>query len=268
MGNYQFFFCIAYFLFGSYLMAVAGDITDQIYFQYYCTKQEYRSTPLPDLFDWLSLPIFHYFHKHNIRSLQIIDFLIGIFSLIFSVQLFTNKNLQGKRLLIISRLLMVWGTCCYLRAICLTTTVLPSFEHDICASLSMHRAIWESKSVLLSGLLHLAAPITRFYPQADYMFSGHATAATSLALFCLYEVMDESRCYWIKTISIFILYTVTVVLIFLARVHYTADVVIGMFISALSYLSYHLMVERSKRKEATFPINVVRWIEKQHLHLE
>lgn len=268
MGSVPFLFSLTYFIVGSYLMAVAGDITDQIYFYYYCYGQKHEPFPLPDLFNPLSKPFAGFLHSRNLNPFLVADIFLSTLPILFLLQLFTNGNLHGKRKLILSRLFLIWGTCCYLRAMCLTTTVLPSCESDICSVLGTRQLIYERHSIFWTGLLHLAAPLTQFYSKADYMFSGHAAAATTVAIFCTFDLMDPSWLHRTKTFIIFTFYLAALFAICLTRIHYTADVIIGVIISTFCYLSYHLMVEKSKSKQAIFPLNVIRWVEEQNLHLE
>lgn len=268
MGYAQSVVCFGYFILGNYGMAVAGHITDRIYYTYYCTIGKNKPSPLPDIFGWLSHPLYSYLHENKINPFNITDGFLSLLPAILLLQLFTNKSLYGKRTLILSRLFVVWGSCCYLRAICLTTTVLPSYEVDICTALIKDQLRWKKQTIWWNGLMHLAAPITQFYAKSDYMFSGHAAAATSMWLFCMYEVMSESWWNWAKKSVIIFIYVCCILSICLTRIHYTADVIIGISISVFCYLSYHLMVEKSRKKRIAFPTNIVRWIESQNHHLE
>ena len=249
-------------------MAVSGDVTDQIYFYYYCIGRKHGPSLLPDVLNGISRPFYAYLVEKKILPTAVADAFISSLPILLLLQLFTNKNLSGRRRLIVSRLFAVWGTCCYLRAICLTTTVLPSYERDICADLASRQTFFETKSVFWSGFLHLAAPITQFYPRADYMFSGHAAAATCMVLFLLYETMDVGWLCKTKTVIISLVYLCALLSICFTRIHYTADVFIGVIIAIFCYLTYHFMVEKSRAKLIAFPVNIVRWIENQNLHLE
>lgn len=264
----QFCSCLAYFVFGSYSMAVSGDITDQLYFRHYCVDGRKGPAPLPDIMTRLSRPFVSYLRTNKINQAAVVDIILFSLPALLLLQLFTNALLAGKRQLILSRLFVIWGSCCYLRAICLTTTILPSYEGDICLELFGRQAMYETTSVFWSGFLHLAGPITQFYPRADYMFSGHAAAATCMMMFLLYETFDPRWLYRTKRVVIIFAYLTTLFAICLTRSHYTADVLIGIIISVFCYLTYYLIVEKSKRKVVVFPRNIIKWIESQDLHLE
>lgn len=269
MAWQQFSFCLVYFILGNYFMAISGDITDQLYFQYYCVGHRQEPAPLPDVLTALSLPFVSYLRTNKINQTIVVDSILSSLPIMLILQLITNSMLSGRRQLILSRLFVIWGSCCYLRAICLTTTILPSYEGSICAELFSRQTMYQTTSIFWSGFLHLAAPITQFYPRADYMFSGHATAATCIMLFLLYETFDYRWLPKIKKFLFMLVYLTALITICFTRIHYTADVLIGIIISVFCYLTYYLMVEKCKGKLKTpFPGNLVKWIEQQNFHLE
>lgn len=269
-GYSQLWASIFFFLFGSYLMAMAGDITDDIYFRYYCDGSSKFPTPLPDLLSIPSMAVIDFLREKKIEMVSITDPLIGILSLILLISLFARSKLRGKRALIFSHLCIVWGMCTYFRALCLTTTVLPSFHNDICPALMESRKKNGHLNIFISGFMHLSAPFTQYYPMADYMFSGHAAGATAVYLVTVFEIFSKGNSPWerVRNVLFTLYYLIAVLSIVLTRLHYTADVLIGIFIAVFSYILYLLMVEKCRAKQLIFPYNLVNWIEKQDLHLE
>ncbi len=115
------------------------------------------------------------------------------------------------------------------------------------ASASITNEPYRAPNVFLSSFLVMIGMRTT---QLDYMFSGHTAVWTLASLFV--AVYGKSR---VGAILYALFNLAGVFLILAMRMHYTADVLVGFFISSLLFFVYHVGCRDNKERIPT----LVRW---------
>lgn len=95
---------------------------------------------------------------------------------------------------------------------------------------------YEAPNIFFSAFLIIAGVRTT---QTDYMFSGHTALWTLMTLFVWHYTSHK----WTWGLF-FALYNLAGVFLLLAiRMHYTADVLVGFYLSSSIFLIYHLLLQ-------------------------
>ncbi len=93
--------------------------------------------------------------------------------------------------------------------------------------------------------------------QTDFLFSGHTTGWILMALFFWHYKKDTHVGYAVLA-ALFWLSNITgIILLIGVRTHYTADVVVAIIITSLTFVCYHLAVEPQK----TLMHGLINWLD-------
>ena len=227
---------------GIYLSTVAAARTDRLYYAYYCMSQT-RATMLFDVFKDASSVVSNYVIENGYNRYDAIDScMFALLALTSGAIVVDNISSLAAKLQMVCRHMEVCGIVFTLRALCLTVTIFPSYDGDICPKLLMDMSAGRP-NILISGFLMLFAPFTGVYAHVDYMFSGHTINATLLFMICMRT--PHVRVHMYSIVCATLLYMTVLVMLILCRIHYTSDVLVGTIITCLSSLLYEHKLGRS-----------------------
>lgn len=162
-----------------------------------------------------------YILDHMADLFIIISLVLFILYIIFGVR-------RGHKELVFRRFLLCWSLIINMRTLSVAVTRyprLPAFADN-----------YTPANIFVGALLIIVGVESTV---TDMMFSGHTSVWIIIALFTTYYANKRDIFHyfmWIINIS-------GIVLLIAAREHYTADVIIGIFISTMVFLIYHFLVD-------------------------
>ncbi len=94
--------------------------------------------------------------------------------------------------------------------------------------------------------------------QTDYLFSAHTSGWIMMALFFWHYRKQTHIGFTLGAILFWLSNITGIILLIGVRTHYTSDVVVAIFITSLTFVSYHLIVEGAKE---TYVYRLVKWLD-------
>lgn len=244
----------------TFFMALISHVVDLAYYEKYCAPERPASTPLWDLFETKSKSISEFLFSQGINRYEFSDRASTFFYIPVALILLLNQCGAWALWRFLMRVLPCMSLNFFIRAFSLITTILPSYHGDLCGEMDHLFSKSTNRSFLSAVLMRLLAPFTRHYALADYMYSGHAS--TSAIMLWQAIALCDRDCPWyrLKFLSLLIGWAVSIFAIILSRLHYTADVFIGIIV-AFFVCTLHRLFRGDAALHGFFISRFLRWLE-------
>ncbi|KAL9648278.1 hypothetical protein ABK040_013897 [Willaertia magna] len=185
--------------------------------------------------------------------MQFTEVLIILLLIILFLVIILNKKQNIK---ILQRFFLIMGFLYLLRALCLIATTLPNPNKNVNVICKLLQELPVAQRVMIALFSMFGVGTSGLMGQystcGDYVFSGHTVALTVTSFFIRQysQVRRKRKQKPLKCLLQSILHFFTHVAnyfgalcILLAAQHYTIDVILGFYLSSITFLFYHLLLE-------------------------